>query len=368
MNNTEVIRRITYAKFLLLQGNEALQSMTPISDGLAVSLYQDAAEMLLLTVAEYLNANVGERTPFNKIITKIEEAKLNNNNAKISSKIAISQLNKSRVNFKHYGLLPTNEDAKKISHDIEIFFQRTVEDFFNLNYEEISLTDVIQNDRIRNFLKVSEMCLHRFKYDDAIINSSKAFRLIIHKINATEQSITYRDFRGIDNRELTEVIQHIESTISNHELQLNLLKFGINLTDYSYFKSVTPVVHLTAANTFFVGSKKYIPDDEIKTIAKFCVKFVIHTSLQVAQKQYLIKKPYREDYKRKFIVTKPTEIIVYPVSSDQKDKYEVEVIKKVEKGAELIGSLSHRDKDKFIAIIHDDETVYIAKEAVQVIK
>ena len=230
MINPEILKRITYSKFLLLQGHESLRSSTPIADGVSVSLYQDAAEMLLRSVAEHFDADVKPRTSFDEIFNKIENAKNNKKNVTISSKIAITQLNKSRVNFKHHGLLPRHEDAQKFSHDIEVFFQRTVEEFFELTYEDISLADVIKNDRIKNHLKLAEKNFYENMFSESILNSAKGFHLVLDKISFENIGGTYNPFIDYENRQLSRVLVDIRESLIEHEKRLIILKYGIDMS------------------------------------------------------------------------------------------------------------------------------------------
>lgn len=363
MIRPEILKRITYAKFLLLQGHEILQSSTPIADGVSVSLYQDAAEMLLRSVAEYFDADIKPRTSFDEIFNKIENASNNKNKVKISSKIAITQLNKSRVNFKHHGLLPTHDDSKKFSHDIEVFFQRTVEDCFGLNYEDISLAGVVKNDRIRNFLNLTEKCFYDANFSEAVMNSTKAFRLILQKTTFAEIGEKFYTFRDFDNRELSKVLLDIEESITEHEKQLNILKYGINLADYTHFQNITPAVSLSAARTFHIEYLTKINDDELEDNAQFCLNFVILSAIKVEQKEYIKRKWYEEKYNREFIVTKPAEIIVYPIDSQNQEQHEV--IKTVSKEDVLVGNFSRFDKGNYVSIIHDDDPAYILKASVK---
>lgn len=365
MIRPEILKRITFAKFLLIQGHESLQSSSPIADGVSVSLYQDAAEMLLRSVAENFDADIKPKTSFDELSHAIEIANKNINKIKISSKIAISQLNKSRVNFKHHGLLPTHDDAKKFSHDIEVFFQRTVEDCFGLNYEDISLADVVKNDRIRNFLKLAEKCFYNTQLSESILNSAKAFILILKNTSFTEIGERFYRFRNFDNRNLSEALMDIKESITEHERQLNILKYGINLTDYMHFRNITPTLSLTAAGTFHTEYLRDINDNELENIARFCLGFVVLSAINVQQNKHIEPKRYKEKFDRNFVVIEPAEIIVYPI--DCQDQNQLEVIKIASKGDILIGNYPRYDKGDYIAVIHDDDLAYISKVSVKAI-
>lgn len=356
----EILTRITYAKFILQQGQDLLLSSSPVADGLSVSLFQDSAEMLLRAIAEHLDANVSQRTSFDEIINSIEKAKNNHDNKIIPSKISISQLNKSRVNFKHYGLLPTKEDTLKFNRDVNIFFQRILEDFLGLNYEDISLSTIVRDQRTKNHLKQAEKHFINSKFGLATEYAAKAFCLATRKTGFFMANATFIGPRSFDNRDLVKAFYKIEKQTNTHEKMLGLIQLGINLADFIYFNKVTPIVDIMASNTLHISRNGRHESNE--EVARFCVNFGITSALKVEKITHIIPESYVPKCKREFKVTKVSDIIVYPVPEDKPEL--LEVIRKTELGEILQGDLEHRDKNDYISILFENETAYINKDAV----
>jgi hypothetical protein len=83
-------------------------------------------------------------------------------------RIRLNELNRARVSFKHYGLTPTDDDASRLTgYGIE-FVQSALLPCFGLDWDQISLSDLIQPADVRDRLKAAEEFLAEGKYREAI--------------------------------------------------------------------------------------------------------------------------------------------------------------------------------------------------------
>jgi hypothetical protein len=308
----------------MFQGHEVFRNSNQVSDGLSVSLYQDAVEMLLRAVAAHVDASIESKTSFDGIFEKIKLAEKNQEKKEVPMKISITDLNKSRVNFKHYGLLPTHEDAKKFNRNIELFFQRVVEEFIGISYETISLSDIVSHDRIRNFIKIAEKNIADEKFLQSINNSAKALHLILLRIKP-EFSIFRCTFpTDIESKKMRDYLSDRERVMKNHDDQLNFLRFGISLEDYSYFMKFAPAIQYT------------YPDNAFR---------VVNRVVNLQRREFSV-------------INEDAELIVYPDNIK-------ELIKKYEIGEIIVGDDERFDKEDYYSIIHQNDRAYILKNAVK---
>src|SRR5208337_3719338 len=101
--------KLFLAKYLFLSGQDFLRRDEPYSYGLAVSLFQDAAECLLYNIAIHVEAPSNkdkQNIPFMEYWTIIKDAPKNSNKLEVPLKPQMKNLNRDRVGFKHYGSLP----------------------------------------------------------------------------------------------------------------------------------------------------------------------------------------------------------------------------------------------------------------------
>jgi len=353
--NKELIDRLICSKYLYYRGVDILNQRGPFSSGLAVLHFQDAAEMVLRVIAEHLNCSLKENAAFNQIIDTID----NVGNNKVSHRIPLNQINKARINFKHFGLEPKYEDANKFSCDLGGFFPTALNSFLDIDFYSISLTNLIGHIRTENFLKDAERLISEDKYRESISASAVAFEIF----RSHYEMVPYRYRRNLflsfktDDHELERWTEKIGQTIEDQQYQLDLIILGINLADYRRFKRYTPNVNFTITGKFhivYIGVGERI--EPTKENALFCHQFVIDAILTMKINQLPSQFPLRES-KRKFRVVKKGPIIVWPYENP-------EIIRHAEEGEILLGRTQNNDESEYFAIFQDGDDAYIAKDFV----
>ena len=114
-----MISQLLVSKKLYHEGCRQLSLNDPISDGLAVSLFQDAVEIYIWTLIKERSIDVGKNPEFTNNLGSIA-----NSGTSVPLKAKLLELNKARVNFKHYGNLPAHRDAEK--------FRSYAQDFWSI--------------------------------------------------------------------------------------------------------------------------------------------------------------------------------------------------------------------------------------------
>jgi len=356
-----IINRIVYAKYLFWQGNDNLDKSTQFSEGIAVLNYQDSVEMVLRAIGEYLQAPIKDKTTFDGIIDLIEGSDRNKENYKFQYRSSLSQLNKSRVGFKHYGLLPIEDDVQKFSRDIESFYKTIIPVFFKISYESISLINLVKKQRVKNYLEIAKKNIRSNDFKESIIASAKAFHLLFVNIRDMELDIDHNLIS--DDFDKQQLIENIKKKLDEHEIEINILKHRINLSEYHLFKNITPIITMYSSRRIFKENCFRFPNryqhEFSEKNADFCLRFVVDSALNI-QSSPIIKSSYSNIF-RKFKVIEESDIIVHPEVND------VEFIRKAPKDEWLYGLHKNNDTKEYYAIIQDDEQSFIKKEAVSII-
>lgn len=352
--NKQLLDRLICSKYLYYRGVDILTQQGPFSAGSAVLHFQDAAEMVLRVIAEHLNCRLKENAAFNQIIDSIDNIGHN----KVSHRIALNQINKARINFKHFGLEPKYEDAYKFSCDLERFFPAVLSSFLDIDFYSISLTNLIGHTRTENFLNDAERLIGEGKYMESISASAVAFKIFSSHYEMEPRRYRRDPFLRFKtgDRDLERWANNVDKIIEDQQSQLDLIMLGINLADYRRFKRCTPTVHLTMAGTFEIVRGFGRPVEPTTENALFCHRFVIDSILIMKANRLPSRYPLRES-KRKYQVVKRGAIIVWPGENP-------EVIRYAEKGETLEGSTQNRDRSNYIAIIQDGDDAYIEKDLV----
>lgn len=354
--NKEIIDRLICAKYMFQRGNELLERGGPFSDGLTVLLFQDSVEMCLRAIAEHHHCSMKDNIAFNQIMDEIDKI----GKGLLTHRTALNQLNKARLNFKHFGLQTKHEDVVKFRKDLEAFFPSALNTFLELSYDSISLIDLIEHCRARNHLRAAERFIESGNYRESIQSSAIAFHLYrSYSSIFRERNRRKRLPREIE-RELHKFLEYIEDSINQQQDQISLIMDGVNLGDYRKFLREIPVVHMSDAKTFhIVWFSDRHNDESSRDIAIFCLRFATDSILLIQQYKFPTSFRIRLP-ERRFKVSHDCDIIVWPSE-------EPEVIRLAKAGEILQGYYENYDKADYIAIAQDDESAYVKREALEIV-
>ena len=351
----ELLDRLICSKYLYHKGIETLNSKGPFSSGVAVLHFQDSIEMALRVIAEFLHCSLKENESFQQIIEKIDKHGEN----KIPSRIALNQLNKARVNFKHFGLEPKFEDSTKFMYDIENFFPIALKTFLDIEFNSISLANLIRHQRTENHINKAKQLLDDGKFSESIAESAvalKIFRVHFNKEADRYRSDSFLHFKCNDDK-LDDWARNVDNAIEEIHSQLNLITLGINVADYRKFIRYTPQIQYSMAGTYHIVYYSFgKPVEPTKDIALFCHRFVIDAILIMLSNQLSLRYAMLK-CERKYKTTQETPIIVWPCDNP-------EIIKLANKGEIISATRESLDKPGYIAIIQDEDVAYIEKVAV----
>jgi hypothetical protein len=243
--NQDLVDRLVCAKYTFRRSCELLDRGGPFSAGLSVSGFQDAAELVLRTVVEHLHVPLKDNAAFNQIIDSIDES----SPTKVSHRAGLNQLNKARTNFKHFGLEPREQDARKFRRDLEDFFPVALKQFLGVNFEEISLIALVGHRRTENHLRAAERHVEYEDYNAAIEACAVALALYREYLKRDDfERLNLDPFGRYRGSELKPLLDALFRVLTEHQQQLDILMSGINPVDFRRFESLAPRVTFRASN------------------------------------------------------------------------------------------------------------------------
>ena len=146
---TSYSKRFSIAKYFINKGKGQLKNNTQLSSAHALLHFHDATEILLLAIAD----NIGYKVPYN-FMKHWEEAKIKG--TKLPYFNELNNLNRLRVSIKHYGILPSIADCIESERNVTNFFIEVLKDIFSLDFNSISLSDLVLDNDIRKHLALAE--------------------------------------------------------------------------------------------------------------------------------------------------------------------------------------------------------------------
>jgi hypothetical protein len=131
----DLIRRVTYSKYLLRRATSLQREANELATAEAVLVAHDGAEMLMRVVVDFLGAKVPDR--FMLFWQNVTEK----TSIQPPHKAAMDRLNDLRVGFKHKGNLPNRSVADNLLPVVTAFCYEIASLYLKLDYETVSLAD-----------------------------------------------------------------------------------------------------------------------------------------------------------------------------------------------------------------------------------
>ncbi len=166
-------KQLVLAKYLFGQGEKVLNRRSAMACGVAISHFQDAVEMLLWVAIKEKNlkCNNGERASLLDMWNAVNDYLPD---GELPHRACMTELNKARVGFKHYGILPAPSEAEKFLAYARLFLADATRLLFGEDFESISLADRIEDEQIKGMLKRAEQVLAEGKMLECVTECAKA--------------------------------------------------------------------------------------------------------------------------------------------------------------------------------------------------
>lgn len=296
------VRRLSLVRQLYRQGLEQSYQSEPTAF-FSILSFQDAVELFLATTAEFVDAKVGKNTAFTSYWDLIN-ARLKEE--KISNKVAMNRLNKARVDLKHYGILPNVSEIETSRVATSLFLADSTQIVYGLEFEKLSLVDLISSEKTKNRLKKAEGEIKEGNVQRAIAEVAIGFHELVY-----EYESHYKDSFGrtkfLPNHSFTfdssfhqqmselavgknfkrswdKVVESVEAT----QQAVRIMAMGLDYRKYVVFDRLTPHVAFSLNRTpqaTFGPRSPDVNDEEFR----FCLDFVVDSAFSL-QKPYVARE------------------------------------------------------------------------------
>ncbi len=179
MIDVTIIRRIELSRYLYHLAEQNLRSRSSVSACAGINLLHDATEVFLLAIADHVNAELKAKTRFEQYIDMVNE-KLKPK-AELPCRSKLLRLNKLRVDSKHHGQFPDENECKELVISIRQFFDDAASNILGVNFATISLVAHFDETETKELLSSAEAEFARKEYKDCLTSCRKAIFVEIEK-------------------------------------------------------------------------------------------------------------------------------------------------------------------------------------------
>jgi len=172
-----MLPQLLLAKRLYIEASNYADRKDAVSGGIAISMLQDSAELYIWTVIKEHNLVAKDQAGFVANMETIQKAGIS-----LPNSAKLLELNKARVSFKHYGILPATNEARKYQTYVEDFLRTSILEHFKVNFDDLSLVDLVVDAGIREQLKLAETRIKDNEIREAAEELAKAKTLIFMRL------------------------------------------------------------------------------------------------------------------------------------------------------------------------------------------
>jgi hypothetical protein len=260
---------------------EAEVRVTQPSDfdkGIGVSLMHDAVELFLWTACKVRHANVGDKTAFDDVLTKLEATL---RGAQLPMRASLVDLNKARVGFKHYGLKPSAMDAVRLVGYGRAFIE-LAGPVVGLDVYGVTRAQLVEAESVRVHLLSAEKALAGSDFERAMYYSALAVyeaRKLFGVLLQTHPSIASKLARAFPDGPARVAMQgyfaHIDDTLKRLTLAVQASRMPSDPERDAKFARVAPQIVRTATGKETVSHQAPITSE----YANFCVEYALEYGL-----------------------------------------------------------------------------------------
>lgn len=290
----DAIARLAFVRYVHTVGIEQSKQPEPMA-ALAVLSFHDCADLFLQLAAEHAEASgLGQHVPLLRYFEPINAAL--GPGRHLQHEPGMRRLNTARNNLKHHSLGTTRRDVEQLRVTVAAFLQDNTRLVFGLDYDAISMVDLVACEPARVSLKEAETHLAKGEPEQAQSAVAVAFAQLIHDYERRATSRYGRSPFAFGESLAWEASFHhggpafsqpgkiINSIVALQE-GMKILGLGIDYRRYTKFRLLTPSVRRMGNDQYNVQIIASHPSRPAWPPAldacRFCFDFVIESAIRL---------------------------------------------------------------------------------------
>ena len=257
-----MIDQLLISKKLFQEGCRQHDLGDPISDGVAVSLFQDAIEIYVWTLIKAREIVVGKNSDFTNNLGLIASAGL-----RVPSQPKLHELNKARVNFKHFGNLPARRDVDKFRGYTQEFLIEACLEHFGQSFSGLSSVNLVHSAELQEY------------FNSARASASSDQLRPAYEALGKAKYVIFRELFGRIPRFETQDREHARAFQTLRELLLVAIH-KIDLAEFKFTSSALPTTVRTVSGCFQQNhNRTKYSQEEFNRIYDFLLDLCLKESL-----------------------------------------------------------------------------------------
>jgi hypothetical protein len=254
---------------------------------LAIITFDLASETLLKAVVGSLDPSKQPSDDFNGLIQQAEQLLKKTSAAAIADLPKIRHVHSLRNDAQHKAKYPSSTDVQDARTYTRDFLSALCVVVWGINFEAISLTDLIQNARVKKHLEDAEKALASANFKVAVEQAAVGLHYTLAYVqSAVSGRLAFKESgSSFASRDIRAALERMQRT-------LTCVALGLNYADYVKFRQLSPVVHFAPSDPIIDWGRAVTID---QPEAEFVVLTVVDAVLQIEERVGDIEKPFGAD-------------------------------------------------------------------------
>jgi hypothetical protein len=239
------IRRLAMIQYMYTMAVDQSHQPEPLYM-VGLLLFHDAVELFVALVSEHLNS--GKTGQDLMAYWEFINQKLPTG-TEFGHKDSMTRLNKARSNWKHHGIRVSATEIDDFRVNVADFLRENTPKVFGIDFEEISMVLLVQNDVVRDRLTKAQELSSTGEIKAALSELSIAFEELFDQFTSRAfeqrsvylQAVTPRRFSNVERaapKELARFASTIDGALDALHKQVRLLSLGIDYRRYMRFRGL----------------------------------------------------------------------------------------------------------------------------------
>lgn len=298
------LKKLVLAKQLFHRALILSNSLSNIDKMMSIIMFDLATETTLNSVVSSLEPTKTPSDGFPSLLNQVDDVLSKKGLGNIPDRANIIHVHCIRNDAQHDARYPNSSEVNDCQTYARDFLKKISQLVWNLDFDKISMADLIQSQKIQGYLKKAEDALLNTDYKTAVGQAVTGLEKTLNYVGralvgsshfSPFENIVVSDASGRDpkpSRELSRSMERMSET-------LRLISLGLNFLDYMKFKGITGEPEFSLGDEdpidFFNAKENPTRDD-----AEFALAYAIDSILMVESKVGNIEKPFGKDYRSWF--------------------------------------------------------------------
>jgi hypothetical protein len=269
---------------------------------LSVIGFDLAIETVLKTIVGSLDSSKSPVDTFQGLVQQCDKLLASAGYSTVPDKANIQYIHSIRNDAQHKAKYPNESDVSDCRTYARDFLRKIVVELWGIDFEKICLTDVIQHEKVKQYLVDAETSLSQGNYQQAIQSASAGLTWTLKRVeNAIVGHLP--DYRMDNLRSISSIGVPMSNSVEGgyralEKMQDTLLyvALGMNYSEFMRYKKLTKHVHIffTADGTPHYDYDERKNDPEPSDV-EFVVAYSINTVVQIESIVGSIDAPFGSD-------------------------------------------------------------------------